>query len=70
MGLLKVVMRAYLRVLTATKIRVGHARISTETNRDQECLAHLRGTLESFARQVEEESDKRLLRQVAVLLEK
>jgi hypothetical protein len=70
LGLLKVVVRAHLRVLTAPEIRVGYARISTETNRDYERLANLRGTLESFARQVEEEGDKRLLRQVAVLLEK
>ena len=54
MGLLKVVMRAYLRVLTAPEIRVGYARISTETNRDYDRLANLRGTLGSFARQVEE----------------
>jgi len=49
---------------------VGYARISTGTNKDYKRLANLRGTLESFARQVEEEGHKRLLRQVVVLLEK
>jgi hypothetical protein len=70
LGLLKVVVRGYLRVLTPTEIRVGYARISTETSRDHERLGNLRGKIESFARQVEEEGHKRLLRQVAVLLEK
>ena len=69
LGLLKVVVRGYLRVLTPTEIRVGYARISTETDKDHERLANLRGKLESFARQVEEEGHKRLLRQMAVLLE-
>jgi hypothetical protein len=69
LGLLKVVVRAYLRVLTPTEIRVGYARISTETNKDHERLANLRRKLESFAREVEEEGHKRLLRQVTVLLE-
>jgi hypothetical protein len=70
LGLLKVLVRAYLRVLTPTEIRVGYARISTETSKDHERLANLRGRLESFARQLDEEGHKRLLRQVAVLLEK
>jgi hypothetical protein len=70
LGLLKVIVRAYLRVLSPTEIRVGYARISTETNKDYERLANLRAKLESFARLIEEEGHKRLLRQVTVLLEK
>jgi len=69
LGLLKVIVRAYARVLTPTESRVGYARISTETTKDHERLANLRGRLESFARQLEEEGHKRLLRQAAVLLE-
>ena len=70
LGLLKVIVRAYVRVLTPTEIRVGYARISTETTKDHERLANLGGKLESFARQLEEEGHRRLLRQAAALLEK
>jgi len=70
LGLLKVIVRAYVRVVTPTETRVGYARISTETTKDHERLANLRGKLESFARQLEEEGHKRLLRQATALLEK
>lgn len=70
LGLLKVIVRGYLRVLTPTEIRVGYARISTETSKDQERLATVRGKLDSFLKQTEGESHQRLLRQVAAMLEK
>lgn len=70
LGLLKVAVKGYSRVLTPTEKRVDNVGTSTETGKSIERLATLRSKLESFLKSPLEEGNKRLLRQVIALLEK